>query len=178
MDGVGTAVGTTGAEVVAPVPLIGASTSGSVMVVSWEVLMPETSKSELASGETDLLAGASPTAAEHGFFLAGCFGDSAAFSRGLFLGLPWREACLQGEGLPFFSGLVPGAGDFGDIWTLASSEPRTRRLVGVAVALIVGEKGAFWAASKSRRETCSEYSHKRKGIDDEKESAAANETRK
>lgn len=53
-DGVGTAAGATGAEGAVAVAVIGASMSGSVIVVSWEVFMPETSKSELASGETDL----------------------------------------------------------------------------------------------------------------------------
>lgn len=53
-DGVGAAAGAMGAVGAAAVAVIGASRSGSVMVVSWDVFMPEISKSELASGETDL----------------------------------------------------------------------------------------------------------------------------
>lgn len=218
-DGVGAAAGAVGAVAVVAVAVIGASRSGSVIVVSWDVFMPETSKSELASGEMDLRspvvscdwdgpfctvgqhrfrrvlpgsrftlhegimpewtrelhtsslfctvccltgaaavavvspasrAGAVPAASsEHSFLKAGCC-NGAASSSGLFLGVPSLEACLRGEGLArrerlrlasrpaFFSGLAPSAGDLGDIWTLASSEPRTRRLVGVAVALILG----------------------------------------
>lgn len=53
-DDVGTAAGAIGAVGAVAVAVMGASRSGSVMVVSWDVFMPETSKSELASGETDL----------------------------------------------------------------------------------------------------------------------------
>lgn len=101
------------------------------------------------------VSGTAPAASssEHSFLTAGCCNDAAS-SRGLFLGVPSLDACLRGEGLArrerlrlasrlaFFRGLAPGAGDLGDIWTLASSEPRTRRLVGVAVALIL-ERGRF-----------------------------------
>lgn len=100
-------------------------------------------------------AGTAPAASsEQSFLTAGCCNAAAASSSGLFLGLPSLDACLRGEGLArrerlrlasrlaFFIGLAPGAGDLGDIWTLASSEPRTRRLVGVAVALIL-ESGRF-----------------------------------
>lgn len=59
-DGVGAAAGAieaVGAVAVAvAVAVMGASRSGSVIVVSWDVFIPETSKSELASGEIDLLA--------------------------------------------------------------------------------------------------------------------------
>lgn len=98
------------------------------------------------------VAGTAPAASsEHSFLTAGCCNAVAPSSRGLFLGVPSLDgACLRGEGLArrerlklgsrpaFFSGLAPSPGDLGDIWTLASSEPRTRRLVGVAVALILG----------------------------------------
>lgn len=53
-DGVGAAAAATEAVGAVAVAVIGASRSGSVMVVSWDVFMPETSKRELASGETDL----------------------------------------------------------------------------------------------------------------------------
>lgn len=53
-DNVGAAAGAIGAMGAVAVAVIGASRSGSVIVVSWDVFMPETSKSELASGETDL----------------------------------------------------------------------------------------------------------------------------
>lgn len=53
-DDVGTAAGAIGAAGAVAVAVMGASRSGSVIVVSWDVFMPETSKSELASGETDL----------------------------------------------------------------------------------------------------------------------------
>lgn len=106
-------------------------------------------------------ATAPAASSEHSFLTAGCCNDdaiAAASSSGLFLGLPSLETCcLRGEGLArrerlrlasrllalLLSGLAPpaapGAGDLGDIWTFASSEPRTRRLVGVAVALILRE---------------------------------------
>lgn len=97
------------------------------------------------------VTGTAPAASsEHSFLTAGCCNDVAS-SSGLFLGVPSLDAaCLRGEGLAqrerlrlasrpaFFIGLAPRPGDLGDIWTLASSEPRTRRLVGVAVALILG----------------------------------------
>lgn len=98
-------------------------------------------------------AGIAPAASsEHSFLTAGCC-DAAVSPSGLFLGLTSLDAGLRGEGLArrerlrlasrlvFFSGLAPGPGDLGDIWTFASSEPRTRRLVGVAVALIL--EGVF-----------------------------------
>lgn len=98
------------------------------------------------------VTGTAPAASsEHSFLTAGCCNAVAASSSGLFLGLPSLDAaCLRGEGLArrerlrlgsraaFFDGLAPRPGDLGDIWTLPSSEPRTRRLVGVAVALILG----------------------------------------
>lgn len=241
MYGVGAAAGVTeavGAGVVT-VAVIGASRSGSVIVVSWEVFMPETSKSELASGDTDLRppavgwdadgssyaavsispsrvlcrkvmlhlwgegedgyeprtssvvcticcspvpaaeataaaaalapgAGTAPAASsEHSFLTAGC--KAAASSSGLFLGLASFDAGLRGEGLArrdrlrlasrlvLFSGLAASLGDLGDIWTLASSEPRTRRLVGVAVALILGAafgvcRNATWEVDSPPRD--------------------------
>lgn len=96
-------------------------------------------------------AGTAPAASsEHSFLIAGCCNAAAASSSGLFLGVPSLDACLCGDGLArretlrlaFFSGLGPGPGpgDLGDDWTLTSSEPRTRRLVGVAVALILGKR--------------------------------------
>lgn len=55
IDDVGAVTGAIGAAgTVGAVTVIGASRSGSVIVVSWEVFMPEASKSELASGDTDL----------------------------------------------------------------------------------------------------------------------------
>lgn len=106
-----------------------------------------TTAAAFASGAATAPAASS----EHSFLKAGCC-NAVASSSGLFLGVPSLDACLRGDGLArrealrlvsrlaFFSGLAPGPGDLGDIWTLASSEPRTRRLVGVAVALILGER--------------------------------------
>lgn len=83
----------------------------------------------------------------------------------LFLGVASLKVGFRGEGvalqerpavtsrlMAFFNGLPDTLDNFGNIWILTSSDPRTRLLVGVAIAFITNM--VFGESVRTRRFQC------------------------